>query len=155
MKNDKISLLDKEQIAVRIFDESNDAQRVILVGSDGRSIAEGISSSVKDALKDIKIEVKEPTITTQQLPTQAASNPLVIKIPYQTIIKETEIVSIDKPIIIPEIKFIEIEKPIIVTEIKIIEVPVIVKELKPFPKTIIWLLFGFQLLINLLLIFHK
>lgn len=144
MKNQNLSLLDANQMTSRTFDESHDAQRVLVVGSD-------IAESIKDALKDIKIEANS---TPMSLPVQQI-DPLVIKIPYQTVIKETEIVTVNIPTIVTEYKTIEIEKPIVVTEYKTIEKQIVVKEYQEFPKSLIYM-FAAQIFISLLaLILHK
>jgi|SRR5271165_5556809 len=152
-KNENLSLLDIHQMSHLMFDEKNDAQRVILVGGDGKQIAD----SIKESLKDLKIDVNIPEIKQQEI---QQVEPLVLKIPYQTVVKELEIKEIEKIVFVPEVKIVEIEKPIIVTEVKIIEVEktVIVKELEHLPNILIWLL-GVQTFISfvslVLTIIHK
>ncbi len=147
MKNRNLSLLDREQIAIRLFDGEQDAQRVILVGSD-------IAESIKESLKDLKIEVKsQPQILAQ---------PEIKTIEIPTIIKEVEIKEIEKVIVVPEYRLIEIEKPVIIKEVQVIEVEkaIIQTEVKTvevsvIPKAFLWL-FVVQIFINLVtLILHK
>lgn len=135
MKNSNVSLLDKEQIVVRMFDSENDAQRVVLVGSDGQQIAE----SIKDSLKDLKIEF--PKINNQsEVKTVYIPDPKIFEVPV--IIKEVQIQEIEKPIIITEIKVIEIEKPVVVPEVKIIEIEkhIIIKQSEPMTNLIKYIL---------------
>lgn len=151
MKNTNISLLDVAQIQVQTFDSVHDAQRVILVGSDGQQIA----NAVKDALMNLKVEVNALTPAPLSSPIPQI-DPLVIKIPYQTVVKETEFVTIEKPIIVYEYKTIEIEKPIIIREIEIreIEKQVIVKEYEHKPTLLTGLLMIQTLATIILSIMH-
>lgn len=152
MKNSNLSLLDREQAAMRMFDEKHDAQRVILVDGD-------IAETIKESLKDLKIEIKATQDQATMLPSLI---PQVQVIEIPTIIKEIEVREIEKQILIPEYKLIEIEKPIIVKEIQIIEVEkaIVHTEVKTIevpvvPKALLWL-FGIQVLISLLtLLLHK
>jgi len=120
MQNKNLSLLDTDQMSKRTFDQEHDAQRVILVGSDGQQIAD----SIKDALKDIKIEVPQAPVAPAQSITQVVPSFDVIKIPYQTVVKEIEIKEIEKQVFVPEYRIIEIEKQVIVPEYRSIEIPI-------------------------------
>lgn len=145
MKNRNLSLLDKEQIAVRIFDDEQDAQRVILVGSD-------IAETIKEGLKDFKIEVVQQDKTTfPEYKIQTIEIPTIVKeIEIKEIEKQvivTEYKFIEKPIIVKEIQIIEVEKAVVNTEIKTIKVPVL-------PKAFLWL-FGIQVLISLITLLQK
>lgn len=135
MKNPKYSLLDSGQMASYTFDEENDAQRVVVVGGSD------IASSIKEALKDIKVTVEAQT-QPQVTNINQGLDPLVIKIPYQTVVKEIEIKEIEKPIIIEKTKIVEIEKPVIVTKTEVITVEkqIIVTQQEAFPKIIAYIL---------------
>lgn len=103
-ENKNISSLDIPQMQQRVFDESMDAQRVVLVGGE-----------------IIIPEIKFPENFGQGNSCQCSSKqePIIVKVPE--IIIQKEIVYVDKPIIIEkgkEIKIEYIEKPIIVKEIE-------------------------------------
>lgn len=127
-KNEKLTLLDNPQILRHMFDEENDAQRVIVVGSD-------IAKAVKEGLKDLKIEVN-PEWSKEWNKIIPYVQPVTLE---PKIIKEIEFKEIEK--------VVYIEKPIIQTEIRVIEVPII-------PKVLLWL-FGIQILISLLMLAYK
>ncbi len=103
----KITNLDPNQIVQRTYDEENNAQRFILVGSGLPETIRSIASPVQNLTT---IDVKE------------------IHIPE--IIREVQ--TIEVPIIIREVEIKEVQVPVIVKEIEIktIEVPVIVKEIE-------------------------
>ncbi len=154
MKNTNLSLLDVAQMSMRVFDESHDAQRVILVGGD--DISQSIVTAVKDSLKDLKVTVDQ---APQHSPIAEFNNtePLIIKIPYQTVVKEVEIKEIEKPVFIEKFSIVEVEKPVIITKTEVITVEkqIIVTQYKDIPQIVYWL-FGAQLIISLITaIFHK
>lgn len=153
MKNQNLSLLDANQMSSLMFDEKHDAQRVVIVGDN---MAESIANAVTEGIKNIKIDVAPPAPFVQPIVTPQL-DPLVIKIPYQTVIKETEVVTINVPTIVTEYKIIEVEKPIMITntEVVTVEKQIVVTQYKDIPQVLYWL-FGAQLLINLLTaILHK
>lgn len=140
MNNPKLSLLDREQIAIRIFDEDVDAQRVIIVGGDGNQIA----ASIKEGLKDLKFETPQTTIQIIEIPK--------IITEYKEIEKLLPIVEykiIEKPIFIKEMQIVEI--PMVIKELQIIEVPIIVEK---FPQALKWL-FLVQVFMNLVILFFR
>lgn len=128
MKNRNISLLDEHQMAQRVFDEDQDAQRVTIVGM--ADLGQSIANSIKESLGSIKAapelghynhieykEIKIPEIIKE-------TDVQIVYVP-QTVIEYREI---EKPVIVTEIKVVEIEKPVIVKEIQVIEVPMIITE---------------------------
>lgn len=136
MKNRNISLLDEHQMAQRVFDEDQDAQRVTIVGMAdlGQNLADSLKESLKESLKDINIVFKQPENTGHynHIEYKEIKIPEIIKetdvqIVYvpQTVIEYREI---EKPVIVTEIKVVEIEKPVIIKEIQVIEVPMIITE---------------------------
>jgi hypothetical protein len=152
-KNEKLTLLDNSQILRSTFDEENNAQRVILIGSDGFQITE----SIKESLKDLKIEV---IATEQQKIPFIAPEIKIIEIPK--IIKELEIREVEKVILVPEYRVIEIETPIIVKELQIVEVEKLVLqteikfiEVPIIPKAFLLLILGMQVLLSLLTLIKK
>lgn len=88
----------------RMYDEDNDAQRVVLVGGNFE-----LTPEIKFP-EQRQIEIKE------------------IQIPV--IVKEVEIREIEKPVIIKEIEIRQIENTKVVVQEKIqtVEIPVVVKE---------------------------
>lgn len=132
MKNRNISLLDEHQMAQRVFDEDQDAQRVTIVGM--ADLGQNLADSLKESLKDINIVFKQPENTGHynHIEYKEIKIPEIIKetdvqIVYvpQTVIEYREI---EKPVIVTEIKVVEIEKPVIIKEIQVIEVPMIITE---------------------------
>lgn len=122
-KNNNLSSLDVVQMQRQMYDEGNEAQRVILVGSDFSSVTTELKNSISEALKDFKLpEVQVQSIANSQ------TEPIIVTE------KEIEYREIDRPYIVKEteIEYREIEKPYIVKEtiIKTIEVPYIVKEIE-------------------------
>jgi hypothetical protein len=114
-----------QQCAARMFDSSNDAQRVILVGGEGITL---------------NADVKMPEVLTTQVVVKEVQ---IVEVP--TIVKEIEIQYIDRPVFIEkieireisvpvithEIQVVTIEKPVVTTVYKTIEVPVVVEKLAP------------------------
>jgi hypothetical protein len=159
MKNDNVSLLDNDQMARREHDPAHDAKRVVIVGADGTSIGQEIASSIKESLKDIKLDAPQiiqspmPQAQTQQI------DPLVIKIPYQTVIKETEIVTIEKPIYVTEIKLVEVPTIVIQKEVQLVEIPAQQIASKPTESKLMhWLLIlqtGASIILSVMHFLHK
>lgn len=137
MKNKNTSLLDVQQMQVLSFDQDHDANRVIIVGSSD------IAEQIREGLKDIKITVEAtPQVVPAAQQVQAPHEPLVIKVPYQTIIKEIEIHEIEKPIIIEKTQIVEVEKTIVVPQQEVITVEKhhIVKEQQQIPKAFMYIM---------------
>lgn len=132
----KLSNLDPNQITTRMFDEESDAQRVVLVG-DTR--IDDITGAVKEALSNLTVNMAS-TPAISQAPQiiyvpQIVKETEIVTVEKSIVTKEVEVVTIEKPIITTEIQVVTIEKPVIVTEIKIIEIEkqVIIKEMAAFP----------------------
>lgn len=126
MKNKNISMLDTEQMNRQEHDAMADAKRVVIVGGDGHQIAE----SIKQSLKDLKIEVSQDQVVDAIKGIKFPELPPPIGSPALT--SEMRIERIEVPTIIKEIEYrtIEIEKPVYITETKTIEIPVVVPEVK-------------------------
>jgi hypothetical protein len=144
-KNLEITTLDPSQIARRVHSEKNDATRVEIVAGPDVTLnvnTEQITEAVKAGLQDLKIEVKYnkqevskeqvivkevQIVEVQKLLTQYE----IQKIEVPVIVKEIEYREIEKPVYITEIKTIEIEKQVFLPQIKIIEIekPIIVTEI--------------------------
>lgn len=124
MKNNNLTLLDPNQIQQLQYDQDHDAQRVIIVGDNG---SRQIADTIKESLKDIKIEIPE----------QKQQESLIISVP--TIVKEIEIREVEKTILIPDYKVFEVEKTIVIPQIKIVEIekPIIVPEYRTIETPII------------------
>ncbi len=120
MKNQNLTLLDRDQVTILEHDQANDAKRVIIVGGDGAQIAE----SIKESLKDIKVDFKLDEEKIRGLLNEFKPAPAVL--PEHTIVpvEHTKIEKIEVPVIIKETEFQVIEKPIVVKEVelKIIEI---------------------------------
>lgn len=124
MKNNNLSSLDVSQMNQRMFDESNDAQRVIVVGQDINIDTDKITDAVKEGLKDIKINVEQ----NKDMVSAPIMETKIEKIEVPQIIKEIQIERIEVPIVTTRIERVEI--PIIVPTIEIIEKPIIIKEIE-------------------------
>jgi hypothetical protein len=111
--NENLSLLDNDQIIKREHDQASDAKRVVIVNSD---YSAQIAESIKESLKDIKIDV---TTTNVAQPQQAQSSSVqIIEIPV--IVKEIEIKEVEKIVVVENTKTVEI--PVIVIQEKIVEI---------------------------------
>lgn len=123
MKNVNFSQLDTDQIVKRRFDESKDADRVILVGGEKLELtidSDKIANAVKEGLSDFKF-VPE-------------NRPIVDLLPQiQTVyVPQIEYKTIEVPVIVKEIEYKEIERIVYIPQIeyKTVEVPVIIKEIE-------------------------
>lgn len=131
-KNPNISLLDPHQVTLQEHDAHSDAKRVVIVG------ASGIAESIKEGLKDLKIDIAPaaPQVTQALVP-QIITVPeyKIIEVPTTVVIKEIEYRELEKPVIVPEIRVIEVEKPVFIKEIEYreIEKQVIVYEKAEIP----------------------
>lgn len=174
----KLTQLDPGQIVKHAFDESKQANRVTLV--DGLHInTDKIESAIKDAFKDVKINLSTPTlqpVATQSVQIQKIEVPVIVKeiqplevpviikeyekVEVPVIIEKIQVVEIEKPIVVETTKVIEIEKQIVVKEQQIVEVkvPYVVTKYTDFP---VWIKYavsfyiGASLLLNLIALFKK
>src|SRR5579871_3245189 len=124
MKNTKLSQLDTDQIHKATFEESHDAQRVVLVGAEKLNIEINetkLLQSIETGLKNIKIEAPKTDIIpflTEKEVEKPVFIPQIERIEIPVIVKETEYV--EKPVFIKEIEFKEIEKTVYVPKIEYI-----------------------------------
>lgn len=115
MSQHKLTNLDPHQIIKYSFDESNNAQRVVIVGEGFNPTYNVTANSSGEIPKVIEVPhiIKEVQIKELQIP---------------TIIKEIEIKEVQVPTIVKEVQIKEIQVPIVTQKIEIIEKPVIIKE---------------------------
>lgn len=122
MKNSNISLLDAQQLQSLMFDVDNDAQRVVIVGGDGQSIA----NSIKEGLQGLKLDIPAPIVNIEAPPvpvtTTASSQIQVIEVPV--IVKETEVKVIEMPVVVTDVQIVQVDRPVIIKEIEIREIKV-------------------------------
>lgn len=140
MQQRKISYADPQQIAQRAFEETLDANRVVIVGAEMPEIK----------FNDIKFpepqKIEVPIFITQ-----------FEKVEVPVIVKEIEYKEIEKPVIVlqKELEIQKVEIPVIVekTEFKIVEKPVIIKEIefKNLPKGVM-LCFAAQAITSIILL---
>lgn len=161
----KLTQLDSSQISRQVFDEESNANRVYLV--NGLNIdTKAISDSLVNAIGNIEFlgRTNPDTFVTNTTEYRTLEVPTIIKEPQIIYVDrpviETKIVEVEKPIIIENVKIIEIEKQIIVTEQKIVEVkiPEIIKQYTSEPlwvKLTFVVLMGISLLMNFILILKK
>lgn len=128
MKNKEITSLDVDQIWKRVYDEKTDSLRNSLAGAEIKVDidTESLSNSIKEAIGSSFLS---PQVTSSVLPEIKFQE-------LQVIVKETEVVHIDKvvtdtktvierievPVIVKEIEYKTVEMPIYIPEIKIIEI---------------------------------
>jgi hypothetical protein len=125
MKNTNFSQLDTNQIINRKFDESQDADRVILVGGEKLEISidsDKIANAVKEGLNNFNF--MSENVAKLDTPTQFQS------IEKNVFIPQIEIKTIEVPVIVKEIEYREIEKPIYIEKVVTIEKPVVIKEIE-------------------------
>lgn len=112
---------DNSQIERHEHDESIDAKRVYIVGggdikvsADTSQIATSVASAVKEGLAELIPVMKlEPT---QKQEIVVIKEPQIVEIEKQVVVTEKEIVYVDKPVIIEKIVYKEIEKPVVIKE---------------------------------------
>lgn len=102
-------------MAVRVYDEQLDANRVVLVGQELTVDSVKIAEALKEAVKSIQVNFPE--------------GPKFM--PQEFVAPEVRIEYVDKPVIVEKIVYREVEKPITVIQ-KVVEVvqvekPVIVE----------------------------
>lgn len=137
----KYSQLDPGQIARNIYDEDQNAQRVVMIGDFG------IGEAIKEQLKDLKVSVDMPQ-QREAKEIQVVEVEKILKelqlerIEIPVIVKEIEIREIEKQVIVDKYHTITIEKPVIVEKTNVVTVdrPIIVKEQEKFPELIKYLL---------------
>jgi hypothetical protein len=118
MKNLTQTQLDTDQINKRKFDESLDADRVIVIGQDLSIDSDKIAQAVKEGL--VNLTIGTPTGTEIQFQT----------IEKNVFIPQLEIKTIEVPVIIKEIEYKTIEVPVITEKIVTIEKPIVIKEIE-------------------------
>lgn len=125
LKNNNLTLLDTDQIIKKKFDESMDAERVIIVGGEKLELSidsDKIANAVKEGLSGLKIgESSKP----EQYNVRQQEIQYVEK---QVFLPQIEIKTIEVPVIIKEIEYREIEKPIYIEKIVTVEKPIVIKE---------------------------
>lgn len=129
MKNINFSQLDTNQIINRKFDESCDADRVILVGGEKLELSidsDKIANAVKDGLSNFKFMPE--TIAKVDLQTQIQRDIQVIE--KNVFIPQIEIKTIEVPVIVKEIEYKTVEIPVYIEKLVTIEKPVIIKEIE-------------------------
>jgi len=112
---------DNNQIERHEHDESIDAKRVYIVGggdikvsADTSQIADSVASAVKEGLSDlIPIMKLEPQQKQEYI---VIKEPQIVEIEKQVIVTQKELVYVDKPVIIEKIVYKEIEVPLVVKE---------------------------------------
>lgn len=102
-KNPKLTSLDPNQILTHTFEESYDAQRVLVVNPPTIN------------LDGANIQIPKTEIIT-------------VEKPY--IITQVEYKEIEKPYIITQVEYKEVEKPVLVEKIEYIEKPILVEKIE-------------------------
>lgn len=171
-KNTNISSLDLTQINMRKFDETYDADRVVIVGGDFTIDSDKIAQAVKEGISNIEFKSNsEPQaqFVKEQVFQTIEKNVFIPQIEFKTIevpviIKEIEIREIEKQVIVPIIEYKEVEKIVYIPQIeyKTIEKPVIVEKIEyreintnNVPNWIKYMLFGQMALIILSFLLRK
>lgn len=119
MKNTKLTQLDHNQLSKHMFDEDNDAQRVVVVAG---------------SVPDVKVDVDATSITNaiqkglEGFKVEQSSSIKIERFEVPVIVKETVIEKVEVPVIIKEIEYREVKVPYEVIKTIEIEKPIIVKE---------------------------
>lgn len=130
----KLTQLDNGQIVRNLYDEKNNAQRMMIVGADLPNFKVEVDPSlVSDAIEEGLKRFNPP----ENVRIERVEVPVIVKevqrVEVPVIVKETEIELIEVPTIIIQKETLvqKIEVPVIVKEtvIERVEVPVIVKEI--------------------------
>lgn len=101
--------IDNNQIARYTYDAENQSQRVTITNSE-------FGDAIKEAFSKIefpKLDYQIPQIETKE----TLQNIVYI----DKIVKETEVIQLDKNIFLPQVQIIE--KPIVIKEIEIVKIP--------------------------------
>lgn len=116
-------MLDTDQIIKKKFDESMDAERVVLVGGEKLELtidSDKIANAVKEGLSNFNFNPENGVKVDLQPQFQIVEK--------NVFIPQIEIKTIEVPVIIKEIEYREIEKPIYIEKIITIEKPIYIKE---------------------------
>ncbi len=156
-KNHNITTLDVAQMQRKLFDESHDAQRVIIVGSDFSSLRDGLNHSITEALKNIQIPSiihAKPEDETLVL-TEKTVEYREIDRPYIVTEKEVEYRTIEVPVIVKELQLERIEVPVYIEKVQIVEkeIPVYVEKQMPLPNWVKVMLIAQSIALIAVLIF--
>lgn len=119
-KNSKYSTLDIGQIKTYSFDEDNDAQRVVIVGS------EGLTFNFDKV--DLKMpEVQQSQVVVKELEIKEIEKQVIVPfetvkiVEVPTIVKEVQVIEVEK--VIEKIVYKEVQIPVVTKEIQILEIP--------------------------------
>lgn len=149
-KNNNISHLDVHQQQTRTFDESQDAQRVYIVGGSLGNVQPIQPVLTTNSTREIEYKVIEVPTIVKETEIQFVEK--------EVIVKEVDIRVIGVPTIIEKIVYKEIEKPIVITEFKIVEIPKFIEKVTTIEKQFIpsWLvaLVGVETLIIVSSLIH-
>lgn len=126
MKNTTLTQLDNSQISKRIFDEENDAQRVVIVSGQVPDVKVDIDAS--DITNAILKGLEGFKPNSEEINRQAGVKSTIERIEVPVIIKEMTIERVEVPVIVKEIEYREIKIPVEVVKIVEIEKPTIIKQ---------------------------
>lgn len=126
MKNTTLTQLDNSQISKRIFDEENDAQRVVIVSGQVPDVKVDIDAS--DITNAILKGLEGFKPNSGEINRQAGVKSTIERIEVPVIIKEMTIERVEVPVIVKEIEYREIKIPVEVVKIVEIEKPTIIKQ---------------------------
>jgi len=112
---------DNSQIERHEHDEAIDAKRVYIVGgadikvnADTSQIAHSVASAVKEGLADLVPVMKLEDSHKPEI--VVIKEPQIVEVEKQIVVTQKEIVYVDKPVIMEKIVYKEIEKPILIKE---------------------------------------
>lgn len=139
MKNPNVSDLDHRHAQNRMFDQDNDAQRVVIVGG-GLSLDGQINAS-SNQIQTVEVPTIVKEIQVIEIPV-IQKEVQIVEVEKQVIVKEFE--RIEVPLVVETVRMIEIEKPVVITETKVIEVEklVVVKEPTALPEWVKYVLYA-------------
>lgn len=120
MSNPNRGNSDVNQAWNRAFDEEDDSFRVKVTGQEISVDSSMIANAVKEGLSNIRIEQ----------PQAAEKTTIIERIEVPVIVKEQEIVQVERQVIVKETEIQHIEVPVVSQTIQVVEVPMVIKEIE-------------------------
>ena len=141
MKNLLTTQLDADQIMKKKFDETHDADRVILVGGekieltiDSDKIGNQIGEVLNKQIKEWQKNSSQPQLNQLQQIDKNIFIPKIERVEVPTIIKQIEYKEIEKNVYIPQIEYKTIEIPVITERVITVEKPIVIEKFREVPK---------------------
>jgi hypothetical protein len=114
---------DPHQITQFEHDNENNAKRVVVVGQEINIDSAKIAESLEKALSNIKVDLSQGS-SNKEVQIQ------VVEIEKQVFVPQIQYEKVEVPVIVKETQIVEVEKIIYIDRMIRVEVPVIVKEIE-------------------------